>query len=287
MLADMSWRRLLVVASLTCALAVGASVASGNESTATSKIGVASGHYLDSDPQLLSAIGATWAYDWGPNPPPPHSGIEWVPMVWGTGDMSPQVISALRQAHRTGAARYLLGFNEPDNKAQANMTPAQAAALWPQLESTGLILGSPAPALPEDGWLTKFMKLVHQRHLRVNFIALHYYQDFTDPNSVARLEQQLIAIHNQFHLPIWVTEIGTMNIRSWGTYMRHAPTHSAALTYMRQLFPMLNALPFVKRYAWFTDNCSNDPDCYGSLYDANNQLTSLGRLFQAEAETSS
>jgi hypothetical protein len=78
--------------------------------------------------------------------------------------------------------------------SQSNMTPGQAADLWPQLERTGLILGSPAPAVPTDGWLSRFMALVRRRHLRVDFIALHYYQDFTNPQAVAALRRQ---VHRQ------------------------------------------------------------------------------------------
>ncbi len=50
--------------------------------------------------------------------------------------------------------------------------------------------------------------------------------------------------------------------------MEHSPSYAAALTYMRKLFPMLNSLSFVQRYAWFTDDCWNDSGCrYGSLYN--------------------
>lgn len=56
---------------------------------------------------------------------------------------------------------------------------------------------------------------------------------------------------------------------------------------MSKLFAMLNSLPFVQRYAWFTDNCWNDLGCrYGSLFTANGTLTRAGRLFKSEAEAS-
>jgi hypothetical protein len=43
-------------------------------------------------------------------------------------------MASLRQDRIDGEAQYLLGFNEPDNSGQANMTPQQAAGLWPSLE---------------------------------------------------------------------------------------------------------------------------------------------------------
>jgi len=250
----------------------------------TGKLGVASARYLSSDPERLSAIGASWAYNWSATAPATNSSLAWVPMIWGSGSITPAVLAALRRAQRSGTAHYLLGFNEPDSGSQSNLTPTQAAALWPQLESTGLILGSPAPAVPTDGWLAKFMKLAQQQHLRVNFIALHYYQDFTNPHAVSKLRTQLIEIHNKYRRPIWITEIGALNIRSWGEPMLHAASSSRAVSYMQKLFAMLNALPFIQRYAWFTDNCWNDVACRdSSLFNGKGQLTPAGREFQSAA----
>jgi hypothetical protein len=52
-------------------------------------------------------------------------------MCWGAvyaGDVAG--IEARIQA----GSKYLLGFNEPNFKSQANLTPAQAASMWPNLE---------------------------------------------------------------------------------------------------------------------------------------------------------
>lgn len=257
-----------------------AAIASGPGSHA--KRGIASAKYLSSDPGRLARLGATWSYDWSATPPARTSGLQWVPMVWGSRSVTPGAMGALAKAKRSGRARYLLGFNEPDNSGQSNMTPDQAAALWPQLEKTGLRLGSPAPAVPGDGWLARFMGIAHRRHLRVNFIALHYYQDFTNPDAVKQLRSQLVAIHRQFHKPIWITEIGTMDIGPWGSPMLRRPTDAAAVSYMRRLFPMLDGLSFVQRYAWFTDNCWNDTGCrYGSLFNGSGRVTAIGRTFRS------
>ena len=248
------------------------------------KAGVASAVYLDSNPQKLVALGATWAYDWSPSVQPTVPGLQRVPMVWGKSFVTPQIISNLQQAHADGSAKYLLGFNEPDNTAQANLTPEQAAALWPQLEQTGLILGSPAPTTPTDNWLPRFMRLVHKRHLRVNFIALHYYLDFTNPRSVAAMRAQLIQVHNAYHLPIWITELGALDIRQWGQPMLHAQTAAFAESYMRNVFAMLNALPFVQRYAWYTDSCASQSGCrYSSLFSDSGALTAEGLAFKRDA----
>jgi Glycosyl hydrolase catalytic core len=245
------------------------------------KRGVASSRYLASDPAVLSRIGAAWAYDWSATPPPRRAAAEWVPMVWGAGSLTPPTIASLTVARRVGRARDLLGFNEPDSPSQSNLTPEDAARLWPALEQTGLRLGSPAPAVPTDGWLARFMSLVRARHLRVDFVALHYYQDFTNPDAVGELRRQLLAIHDQYHKPIWITEIGALDLRRWHEPMLHPPTNALAIAYMRKLFAMLDGLRFVERYAWFTDDCWSDTGCRSSsLFTGSGQLTPTGSTFK-------
>lgn len=251
---------------------------------ALGKAGVASAVYLDSDPQKLVALHASWAYDWSARVPESSPGIRWVPMIWGKRSLTPQTIENLTLAREDGSTRYLLGFNEPDNRTQANMTPAQAAALWPQLERTGLLLGSPAPATPTDGWLPRFMALAQQRGLTVNFIALHYYLDFTNPKSVTAMRAQLTQIHDRYQLPIWITELGTLDIRAWGQRMLHRGSVRRARIFMRSVFRMLNGLPFVKRYAWYTDSCASQSGCrFSSLFTTSGALTPEGREFRRDA----
>jgi hypothetical protein len=276
------WSRWYVLAVLFVSTTGGHAALAAAGGVVSSKRGVASSRYLASDPAVLSRLGASWSYDWSSTPPSRRGGPLWVPMAWGAGSVTPAAIASLRAAKRSGRARHLLGFNEPDSSAQSSMTPTRAAALWPELESTGLRLGSPAPAVPSDGWLRRFMALAHARHLRVDFIALHYYQDFTNPKAVSELRQQLVSLHDEYHKPIWITEIGAMDIRAWHEPMMSQPTEALATHYMRTLFPMLDALSFVERYAWFTDDCWNDARCrFSSLLTSAGATTPAGATFQA------
>jgi putative glycosyl hydrolase len=281
---DMKRRLLAGLAVVLAAVAVAAvpvAVASRGHARPNPKRGVGSTWYLWFGPKTLTRVGATWAYDWSTKLPKAVRGLEWVPMVWGVRSVSPGVLKALSRYARTGRARYLLTFNEPDQRNQAHMTPAEAAALWPALEKTGLKLGSPAPAIWFGKWFQQFMALARARHLRVDFIALHFYQDFTLPNAVALLRSHVLAVWKLYHRPIWVTEIGTVDTRGWGEPMKHTPTAARALRYMRQAMAMLDSLPFVQRYAWFTDRCWHEQGCQlSSLFsDGRGHETALGKLY--------
>jgi Glycosyl hydrolase catalytic core len=249
------------------------------------KRGVASAHYLSTDARALAPLHAAWAYDWSWRAPLAVPGLEWVPMIWGPGSITPASIAALTAQRRSGRAGYLLGFNEPDSGSQANISPQRAAELWPRLEATGLSLGSPAPAVPDDGWLARFMAIARARRLRVDFIALHFYQDFTDPHAVDELRAELSSIHRRYGKPLWITEIGALDIRAWGEHMDHAPTPALASAYLRRLLPMLDGLSFVERYAWFTDLCSPEHGCPASaLFDRRGGLSPRGQIY-ARAST--
>jgi hypothetical protein len=47
---------------------------------------------------------------------------------------------------------------------------------------------------------------------------------------------------------------------------------------------MLDALSFVQRYAWFTDDCWNDAHCrFSSLVTPAGGLTAIGSIFRTGA----
>jgi hypothetical protein len=124
-------------------------------------------------------VGANWYYNWGTNNDSMAANAEFVPMIWDENVVTPANLAKVKNEGST-----LLGFNEPDLAGQAEMTVEQALGLWPQLQATGMRLGSPAVAYGGNtpgGWLDRFMTGAKQRNLRVDFIALHWYgSDFSD-----------------------------------------------------------------------------------------------------------
>ena len=135
----------------------------------------------------LSAVNASWYYNWAAGPTNGAGGrAEFVPMIWGRGSVT---AGNLAKAKSSGSV--LLGFNEPDFAEQSNLTVEAALDLWPQVQATGLRLGSPAPAVggaTPGGWLDRFMTGARERGYRVDFIALHWYgSDFSDA-AVGHLE---------------------------------------------------------------------------------------------------
>jgi RNA polymerase sigma factor (sigma-70 family) len=226
--------------------------------------------------QALAASGASWYYNWGASPSGITSpaGVSYVPMIWGASNVTS---STLAQVKTEG--NVLLGFNEPDLSSQSNMSVSQALSLWPQLESTGMTLGSPAVASGGDvagGWLDQFMSGAAARGDRVDFITLHWYgSDFDPTDATSQLQSYVEAVYNRYHKPIWLTEFGLANFGN-NTF----PTAAQQAAFVTDSTAMLDSLPYVQRYAWFALPADGNDGTMG-LFNSDGTATETGRAFEA------
>ncbi|MET7456243.1 glycosyl hydrolase [Streptomyces sp. NPDC005574] len=217
---------------------------------------------VDGASQALAASGVSWYFNWASSTGAvtKPDGVDYVPMIWGSGSVTDAELGAAVQ----NGSRELLGFNEPDNGGQSNMTPEQALDLWPRLESTGLRLGAPAVASGADvagGWLDRFMQGASDRGLRVDFIPVHWYGADFGPDAANQLRGYLQAVHDRYHKPIWLTEFGLIDF-SQGT--PRYPGEQEQTDFINSSTRMLDGLDFVERYAWFTLSTQTSPT---GLYD--------------------
>jgi RNA polymerase sigma factor (sigma-70 family) len=228
--------------------------------------------------QALTESGAGWYYTWSTS----HSGISssasvgFVPMIWGASS-----VTAANLAQAKSSGPYLLGFNEPDMSSQSNMTVAQALDLWPQLMATGMTLGSPAVASGADtpgSWLDQFMTGAAAKGYRVNFITLHWYgSDFDTSDAVSQLQSYIEAVHNRYHLPIWLTEYALTGFADGGTQY---PTEQQQAAFVTASTKMLDSLPYVQRYAWFALPAS-DTGASTGLFQSGPVANVVGKAFEA------
>lgn len=231
---------------------------------------------FDGADTALKDSGSSWYYSWstgdsGVSAP----GAQFVPMIWGSASVTS---SALAQAKATGSPD-LLGFNEPDNSGQSNMSASQALSLWPQLESTGMALGAPAVAsggATPGGWLDQFMAGAKSDGYRVDFIPLHWYGgDFDTTDAVSQLESYIESVYDRYHKPIWLTEFSLINFSGNGP---EYPTEAQLAAFVTASIHMLDGLSYVQRYAWFGLPASGSSPT--GLFDAGPVATEAGRAFE-------
>lgn len=189
-------------------------------------------------------------------------------MVWDEATVS--------SAIPTGA-KYLLGFNEPNFFAQANLSPTQAAGYWPTLQANasaaGVALVGPAmnycgPASQCHGtdpyqYLKDFFAACTD--CKVDYVAVHWYncdlpslRDYLEPGGN-------LPGFEQFGKPIWLTEFscdGSASVAQQEAYMRAA-------------IPYLESNPKVARYSWF----SADPIPNARLVNSDGSPTALGQVY--------
>jgi Glycosyl hydrolase catalytic core len=227
--------------------------------------------------RALSESGASWYFNWAVGHPGIKNprGVQFVPMIWGAGSVTK---ANLREVRHEG--HYLLGFNEPDNAGQSDMTVAQALHYWPRLMATGMTLGSPAvaaDAATPGGWLDQFMAGAKADHYRVNFIAVHWYgADFATSAAVGQLESYLRAIHARYHKPIWLTEFALIKFGATTTF----PSARLQAAFVTAATAMLQRLTFVQRYAWFALPATSGDGTAG-LFRPGAIATKAGRAFES------
>lgn len=225
--------------------------------------------------KALHELRAKWFYTWNHRiPEGKPAGAEFVPMIWKYHGREEVVIEAGKAAKEAGI-KELLGFNEPDQKKQANMTVEEALAAWPVLERTGLRLGSPGCVHPDKEWMKAFMKEAEVRKLRIDFVCVHSYGGADADSLVRRLKQ----VHQLFGKPIWITEFA---VGDWTaeSVERHRFKEDAVLRFMEEVLPKLDRLDFVERYAWFSAKPTNKALGTSALFDAEGKLTRLGECYR-------
>jgi hypothetical protein len=221
-----------------------------------------------------------WYYNWGIKPNAGISGnvedtIEYVPMAWNANYDRQALINYLTAHPRV---KYLLAFNEPNFKQQANLTPTQAAAAWPQLQAIAdqfhLTLVGPAlnfgPAggvVVENGveytdpvkWYDDFFAAC--KGCRVDHIAIHAYFD----NAGAL--PWMIGLFDKYKKPIWLTEFSQSPSKDQQQFMKDAVS-------------ILENDPRIFRYAWFLARSSpGDNNQFDLFTQTPGVLTDLGKLY--------
>lgn len=224
----------------------------------------------------LNSLDVDWFYSWGAGFPAARPRADFIPMIWGRESVRQGSVDEVRSELDLSRAAALLGFNEPDHPAQADMSVSRAVNLWPQLEEPGLRLGSPAPVQPLGDWLKRFMASCEAKQLRVDFVAMHMYPS---PDAGTFLDT-VRKVHAYYGKPVWITEYA---VADWDATAKRPSRYSAQdiRAFMADTVAGLREMPFVERFAWKT-RAENDPIMGASaLFRKDGSLTDTGELYRS------
>lgn len=225
------------------AASAASSVASGGSD------GVKKGLAYNSVSLLSSFSGASWAYNWaagaGGSMP---SGVEYVPMLWGTNDISAWP-AAVNTAITNGAS-HVLSFNEPDFPTQANIPAAQAATL--HIANVANLAGKVkigSPAITNSNiagqgidWMNAFLSACGgaANNCKLDFLAFHWYNNPGTMDDFKSHVSTLISLAEQNNVPkVWLTEFAV-----------NGDSDDQA-AFLAEALPYLDSLPQVERYSYF------------------------------------
>jgi hypothetical protein len=220
--------------------------------------------------------GVTWFYNWGRTPSTQlgtayvTAGVEFVPMVWGRSDelADANLASRIKVGPNT---KYLMGFNEPNFVAQANLTPARAAAAWPYLEKAADQLGlmtvgpgvnfcGPAGSCNQTDpfvWMDQFLAAC--TNCRIDFVAFHSYACDSTWFLNTYMKQAVDKYYTHGNPPrrLWVSELGCADAPPAGGW-----SVAQVQSYLNTIIPWFEGNPAIFRYAWFGggNGRPNDPN---------------------------
>jgi PKD repeat protein len=239
------------------------------------KRGMAYGNHSKADLDAVK-VGASWWYNWSDTPDAAiasyysSQGVEFVPLMYNN---SYTVATAI--ANIPSGAKYLLAFNEPNFNAEANMTPAQAAAAWPKLEQIAAaknlqIISAAAAYCGGSACIAGYTDPVKWHDdffaacptCKVDFIAFHNYEPTV--GGLTGLTNNL----KKYGKPIWVTEFAYWD-----------PTASATSkqTYLQQAVSAFENDPDIFRYSWFQGRSAANSTI--NILGADGTLTALGSAY--------
>jgi hypothetical protein len=204
--------------------------------------------------------------------------MDFYPMLWN-GNFNAASVEAFLKANPS--IKYMLVLNEPNLTGQANMTPQQAAQLWPQYEAvaaqTGVKIVGPAitwgtmagyedPVAWLDAFYAAYRAANNNRDPQIDYLAFHWY----DYGLSAQLDRL-----TKYNKPFWVTEFANWHSQSDGAQIDSLVKQEAQMTSM---VATCESRSDVFRYAWFTGRWNPDPH-FTSLLGADGTLTALGTMY--------
>jgi hypothetical protein len=203
-------------------------------------------------------MNSSWRYQWNHTE---SSSLFWefAPMSWGHGTTTDSGIAGFIAKY---GSPYIMSFNEPDDcDAQSGQygfpgSPKlcnvdEAVKLHKNFMKTGMRIVSPGGREEAPfGWLKEFHQKATAQNIRIDVIAVHWYDWGSNPTVNTsptaqqvfdRFKAYLTRVHDYYGLPIWITEFNAN------------PARSQAINagFLALALPYLESLDYIERYCWF------------------------------------
>ena len=171
--------------------------------------------------------------------------------------------------------------SDSSSSSPSNLTPAQAAAIWPGYEAIsahtgvkivgpqitwGTMAGFNDPVAWMDAFIAAYQTANGGRGPQIDYLAFHWY-DYGLSGQLDRL--------TRYGKQFWVTEFANWHSQNDGAQIDTLAKQEAQ---MKDMVATCESRADVVRYAWFTGRWNSDVH-FTSLLNTPGQLTDLGKLY--------
>ena len=226
-----------------------------------------------------------WFYKWSNNG---DSDLdrEYVPMAWGKGAADDDNdIEIIKSKYKS---THLLAFNEPDDcngqsGQYGNMCVVDTSlTYYKNLLKSGMRMVSPACRQGAVfDWLNEFNSKAIEQKIRVDVIAVHWYDWASNPENSPNANPQdvfnrfvtyLESVHEMYGLPIWITEFNANKHRNEWVHRQ----------FLQIALPFLEETDYIERYSFFPPTTE-----VANFFDDNNNFTQIGEFYHDFSSTKS
>lgn len=207
--------------------------------------------------EQINLLQLGWYYNWGASSKL-ESKTEFIPMAFSLNSLAKMQDSQI-----------ILGFNEPDNAKQSNLSVADAVKNWPLITARARRVGSPAIAgnpLKDHNWLADFM----QQESHVNFITVHWYKGCDSKKFIADISQ----IIKKYKLPVWITEFAPQTVAE-SKKNPEKYTQLEVAKFIQETTAWMAGEPGVERYAWHDSTVGSS-----AIFTEKGELTETGKDYR-------
>ncbi|KAH8727904.1 glycosyl hydrolase catalytic core-domain-containing protein [Phaeosphaeriaceae sp. PMI808] len=226
------------------------------------------------DATLCKSLGSKFGfgYNWG-QVENNDIGAPFIPMMHGPSkSTSAEWLANVDKAVKKGS-KAVMGFNEPDHAAQANLSPSAACAAWKEYMNPiaaahpDITILSPSvtngPPPMGTAWLSSFHDVCPDAI--VHATNIHFY-DIYEAATIDRFKAQIEKAASIYNKPVWVTEFG-LNPGS--------ASQEQAASFLKDAMAYMDNSNLVAGYAWFMVGSGENQ------LNTGNGLSAVGQVYAA------
>ncbi|WP_372798265.1 glycosyl hydrolase, partial [Pontiella sp.] len=201
---------------------------------------------------------ASWAYRWTWSNENDLEYGQYYPMQNGSmSSATPGILPYQPGWYGRANCTVAMGFNEPDNKDQANMEAETAVYQWPRMQRMRLPLLGPAPDGLNNTWRQTYEALAAEQGLYSDYMGMHEYEPLgAQTGSPSTLFSRMQTLYNAYGKDIMLTEFAVRDFAGDKTSW----SRNHVYNWLAEFMWRAEGVEYLKGWSIFEFGTGGDPD---------------------------